>query len=514
MAGSNDKIAFMKEIISLMIVCLSLISALMSSAAVQFFKDIKIAPWVVILIIAVLFFVAQVILRITCGDEKYNEIKKKIFSTALDYAVIVAVIAGLYFGGKYAVNEYYSQSSESSVKTENTKDVKETSKQDPKVTKAAVAVNKAKDKEHDREKEKDREKQAQKEKDAKKLPAKAAEEKANVKTAKSTESSKETSKKEKADHKESTAKAADSKNAEKNNDKIAENTAQKQNSAPVDANKDAVKPAAVVTDKTQAAETVKPQPAEIIKTQEVAVKPEKAIEDKKATTEAAVSPSQPAVPAKVETAKLAEALKSDEVKISEDKKGVSPAAPAVSNTNVVTSNTNTVTTAPANTAQQSVVINVTGTNEVQGVTVKAQQGTKPAETVPAQANQPASEEAAPKTEVTVDDIDGTSNSVPLAPLNKDNSDSLKSQDQLKDDNIKVQKDFDLKDAGDQLQKAGEKVVKGGKVVLDKTGRGLKKGFEGIKKVFKKDSNNNNNANDNNTNDKPTEEDKIENVITE
>ena len=79
MAGSNDKIAFMKEIISLMIVCLSLISALMSSAAVQFFKDIKIAPWVVILIIAVLFFVAQVILRITCGDEKYNEIKKKIF---------------------------------------------------------------------------------------------------------------------------------------------------------------------------------------------------------------------------------------------------------------------------------------------------------------------------------------------------------------------------------------------------------------------------------------------------
>ena len=66
--------------------------------------------------------------------------------------------------------------------------------------------------------------------------------------------------------------------------------------------------------------------------------------------------------------------------------------------------------APANTAQQSVVINVTGTNEVQGVTVKAQQGSKPAETVPAQANQPASapasEETAPKTEVTVDDIDG------------------------------------------------------------------------------------------------------------
>ena len=79
--------------------------------------------------------------------------------------------------------------------------------------------------------------------------------------------------------------------------------------------------------------------------------------------------------------------------------------------------------------------------------------------------------------------------------------------------IKVQKDFDLKDAGEQLQKAGEKVVKGGKVVLDKTGRGLKKGFEGIKKVFKKDGGSNDNSG-NNTNEKPSEEDKIENVITE
>ncbi len=102
MSDPKDKLVLFKEILSLMIVTIGFMTALMSSGVV---RNIKIEPLTLIIIIAVLLFIVQFLVRVVFGEEKYDEIKKKVLYTARDFSIILIVIVGFYFAGKYVANQ-------------------------------------------------------------------------------------------------------------------------------------------------------------------------------------------------------------------------------------------------------------------------------------------------------------------------------------------------------------------------------------------------------------------------
>ncbi len=112
MSDPKDKLVLFKEILSLMIVTIGFITALMSSGL---FKNIRIEPLTLVIIFCVIFFILQFVVRMVFGEEKYNEIKSKILSTARDFSIILLVIAGFYFAGKYAAGHNAAVSGGSSI---------------------------------------------------------------------------------------------------------------------------------------------------------------------------------------------------------------------------------------------------------------------------------------------------------------------------------------------------------------------------------------------------------------
>ena len=102
MSDPKDKLVLFKEILSLMIVTIGFMTALMSSGVV---RNIKVEPLTLIIIIAVLLFIVQFLVRVVFGEEKYDEIKKKVLYTARDFSIIIIVIVGFYFAGKYVANQ-------------------------------------------------------------------------------------------------------------------------------------------------------------------------------------------------------------------------------------------------------------------------------------------------------------------------------------------------------------------------------------------------------------------------
>ncbi len=102
MSDPKDKLVLFKEILSLMIVTIGFMTALMSSGVV---RNIKVEPLTLIIIIAVLLFIVQFLVRVVFGEEKYDEIKKRVLYTARDFSIILIVIIGFYFAGKYVANQ-------------------------------------------------------------------------------------------------------------------------------------------------------------------------------------------------------------------------------------------------------------------------------------------------------------------------------------------------------------------------------------------------------------------------
>ncbi|HBC74396.1 MAG: hypothetical protein A2008_13060 [Candidatus Wallbacteria bacterium GWC2_49_35] len=101
MSDPKDKLVLFKEILSLMIVTIGFITALMSSGVV---KNIKIEPVTLIIIIAVVLFIVQLLVRMVFGEDHYVEVKKKVLATARDFSIVLLIIIGFYFAGKYAAN--------------------------------------------------------------------------------------------------------------------------------------------------------------------------------------------------------------------------------------------------------------------------------------------------------------------------------------------------------------------------------------------------------------------------
>jgi len=102
MSDPKDKLALMKEILSLCVVLIGFITALLSSGAFVAMKNVKIDPTVFFIVLAIVIFVIQLLLRIFLGEEKYIAARKKVISTARDFAIGIIIIAVFYFGGKYA----------------------------------------------------------------------------------------------------------------------------------------------------------------------------------------------------------------------------------------------------------------------------------------------------------------------------------------------------------------------------------------------------------------------------
>ncbi len=82
-----------------MVVFIGFMTALTTSGVI---KNIKVEPVTLIVIIALGLFFVQFLVRVVLGEEKYNEIKSKALATARDFAIVVLVIIGFYFAGKYA----------------------------------------------------------------------------------------------------------------------------------------------------------------------------------------------------------------------------------------------------------------------------------------------------------------------------------------------------------------------------------------------------------------------------
>jgi len=99
MDDPKDKLVLFKEILSLMIVTLGFITALISSGIL---KNFTIDPFTFLILAVIIFFIIQLIVRFTFGEEKYSEIKKKTIATIRDFAIVLMIIVGCYFGGKYA----------------------------------------------------------------------------------------------------------------------------------------------------------------------------------------------------------------------------------------------------------------------------------------------------------------------------------------------------------------------------------------------------------------------------
>ncbi len=102
MSDPKDKLVLFKEILSLMIVTIGFMTALMSSGIV---RNIKVEPLTLVVIIAVILFFIQFLVRVVFGEEKYDEIKRKVLYTARDFSIILIVMAGFYFAGKYVANQ-------------------------------------------------------------------------------------------------------------------------------------------------------------------------------------------------------------------------------------------------------------------------------------------------------------------------------------------------------------------------------------------------------------------------
>ncbi|HNY12343.1 MAG TPA: hypothetical protein PKK26_12190, partial [Candidatus Wallbacteria bacterium] len=103
--NTKDKLSLIKEIISLVVVVLGLMGALMSNTVVGILRDVKIDPITLSIIIALLGFLILLFVRLVFGDEKYKDFKKKALETAKDLAMVIIVIALIYFGGKYAMKQ-------------------------------------------------------------------------------------------------------------------------------------------------------------------------------------------------------------------------------------------------------------------------------------------------------------------------------------------------------------------------------------------------------------------------
>ncbi len=119
MSDPKDKLVLFKEILSLMVVFIGFMTALTTSGVI---KNIKVEPVTLIVIIALGLFFVQFLVRVVLGEEKYNEIKSKALATARDFAIVVLVIIGFYFAGKYAAGYNAPAGAPDAVKIESSEE--------------------------------------------------------------------------------------------------------------------------------------------------------------------------------------------------------------------------------------------------------------------------------------------------------------------------------------------------------------------------------------------------------
>lgn len=426
MSDPKDKLVLFKEILSLMIVTIGFITALMSSGIV---KNIKIEPVTLIIIIAVALFIVQLLVRMVFGEEQYVEIKKKVIATLRDFSIVMLIIIGFYFAGKYAAN--YNPSAQppeqppiqtADVSKEAEKSLSAAPLKNLKKEKASSAKSKDKDKEKD----------------------KAAAKKSDDKHSGDDEKSAKTAQKASVKHEdEKNLKTA--KNEDKKDDKTSEVSAVKE-AAPVQSAETA---AVKETEPVQITETPVLKEAKPEKTAETSIAKEIKTEH---TAEASITKTPAAPPAVKEAQPAATA----ETAIAAGGKKPEPVKPA-----------------------ETVVIDVIA------------EDTAPAPAAPAVKNEAAPAAAKASDEVQTykltkdpdeendEDISAAGTSVKF----EQTSDELR--EKVNNDKVIIKKEYEINKTPSGLKNAGEKVMEGGKKIFDGGANLLEKAGHGIKKQINK-----------------------------
>jgi hypothetical protein len=479
MSDPKDKLVLFKEILSLMIVTIGFITALMSSGVV---KNIKIEPVTLIIIIAVVLFVVQLLVRMVFGEEQYVEVKKKVLYTARDFSIVLLIVIGFYFAGKYAAN--YNPAAPPSSQTSLR--VADASKDVEKGLSTAPLKNLKKEK-APQPKPKDKDKAAAKKSDDKpskdddktsKTAQKATAEHdddQNLKTAKNedkkddkgakTDASKEpvTAK---TDEKKETPAAANSQMAEKKTEPVELTSS----SAPAEVPKQPEKEAKTTETTTTAQAALPPS----YKTSEVAVKDAKPVQTTEMAPVKEVKPEQTA-----ETLVVKEAATEPQLN--------APAA-ATSETSIAAETKKTEPAKPA----EPVVIDVIA-EDIAPAPAEPPVKNEAATSAAADAPETASASTAAKgsdevlsykltkdpDEENDEDISAAGTTVRF----EQTSDELR--EKVNNDKIVIKKEYEINKTPSGLKTAGEKVMEGGKKIFDGGANLLEKAGHGIKKQINK-----------------------------
>lgn len=431
MSDPKDKLALMKEVLSLCVVLIGFITALISSGALVALKSVKIDPTIFFIVLAVVLFIVQLILRIMLGEEKYVAARKKVISTARDFAILIIAVAVCYFGGRYAWDAWNAPPAVAEKAAAPA--VKK-----PAAERKPEPAHEARDAKTDAKVEPKPEKKPDKKTASAKKPARDEDEK-DERDQKP--SAKKTSRTHAEDQKNADAKPADAKQA-KREEKEPPKTA----SAPPEratATVEVKRPSVKITVDLNSGET------QIVRT----------------------SPSE-SVP-KVTTVKLPDTPDSVEIKVAKaDPKTVSveiakvPAPPAEK----------TGATAPVEVAGPAAPA-AEKTAEVENVVINVT-APKPA---PAEPEKSTVEVEMPKAteedpEITVDE----NNSDTTGATFKLEMPSPRYAEKTDDRTLVVKKEIEPS----SIKKAGEKIVEGGSNLLEKAGRGIKKNIDKIKNLGK------------------------------
>ncbi len=480
--NTKDKLALIKELISLVVVTLGLMGALMSNTIVGILRDVKIDPITLSIIIALLGFLMLLFVRLVFGDEKYQDFKKKALETAKDLAVIIVVIALIYSGGRYAMKQINEDIGKKTDAADLAAARKTAADKDAKATLSTV---KLKDKP---------------EKDKKKAELKDAEEQSALKTAKNkndgssahskTAKAKEDAKKQKDENKKHGGEEAIAANAKKDRG-TAEVTVivAKKGGEPTEV-KISEKPN--VKDETVPEKALSSGHAETYEIK-VTKKPEETVEVKISGRSGETAEIKTVKPAAAETAKTAEVsrpvekapatseivLNTPKISVDEGKGQAAKKVDEAPKTSEAAVNATVQPQTPAKAPEavkpeenQSVVINVVGTDPAE--ISKKTNTVKPEEIVETVTINVSDSEEIPLEEVTADP-DKTTSEIGF---------SIKGPtENANDSKLVVEKKFGLDEAGRGVKKAGTRVIKGGADVIEKTGQGIKKGVDKIKNIF-------------------------------
>ncbi len=457
MSDPKDKLVLFKEILSLMVVFIGFMTALTTSGVI---KNIKVEPVTLIVLIALGLFFVQFLVRVILGEEKYGEIKSKALSTARDFAIVVLVIIGFYFAGKYAAGYNAPSGGQEASKIESSEETGQLS--------SAPLKNLKKEKPQQHAKTK--EKAAAKKGDER--PAKTDEKtsRAAEKTSKPEEKAPKTEEKP-SKTEEKTAKAEEKSYKNEHKNLKAEENAQKGKSEISDS-KGVQSAAKALPPAGPQAPAVKDETAEASVAAEIKTghtgELSIALPAKADLTSEVVSQTPPEPPKKSEPAEKAS------VKIDATAETAVHAA----------AETSPVQAKPA----EPVVINVIAEEPPAAPVEKKMPPEEPvaAEQAPKAASAGESSEVITyKMTKAGDEEDNTEDISEAGTTVKFEQTSAELRDKVNNDKVMIKKEYEINKTPSGIKNAGEKVIEGGKKIFDGGANLLEKAGQGIKKQINK-----------------------------